>query len=155
MIFFAHIIASITILVILYFAIYKVFQNWYAKRQSFFEQEKQKSANNLASSEVLKKKAQLQITSTEKMMSELMLFNKKEIQHIRKNVLLQAEKEKNDLINHGQLKARQIQLGAQAEIKKTIVENSLLLTEKILKQKITVQNQQKLINDFMENLNEK
>ncbi len=88
------------------------------------------------------------------MIRELLSNSSKEGEEIRRNILIQAEKESQELLKQSQRKGKKIQSEAQEEIKKSIVENALLLTEKILKQEISAKNQQKLIDEFIDNLNE-
>ena len=66
------------------------------------------------------------------------------LDEVKKELLLKAEKEAEDL------KSKEME-----KTKRDIVENSILLAEQILKNKIDKEENSKIINNYLNSLNEK
>ncbi|WP_416371464.1 F0F1 ATP synthase subunit B [Mycoplasma putrefaciens] len=152
--FIAHVLATIVLVVILSELVYKPF------RQAV---DKQRDKINEILSDAIEKQSQ---ANTQIQQANLLLEDAKtESLSIIKTAKIDAEAQKNQILNSATTQARNIQnqaktsiaqerLKAESEIKQTIVNLAFDAAEKILNKEIDKQTNKQLIDEFIDNLDQ-
>ncbi len=150
----AHLIASVALVFLICFFVRRPIQNWLKRRQKFLAIKQDDLDASISIAQKNEKKTAHVLNETKKTIEELLKEAKQRATFEKQQILKSAAFEKENILDGANNRAQQIENATLLEAKKTIVDNTIALTSKLLQKSITAKDHQKMINDFVKKLDE-
>ena len=150
----AHLIASFVMVGFLTFFVYKPFRRWSLARANKLKTDFNKTQSLLANAQEKETLAQEKLTKV-KLLTKQMLSdaNARSLEE-KRTILQEAEMLRQQMLQETKLEINQVQKKAKKEIEQAILSNAVQLSEKLLIASLDAKKHQRLINDFLDSLNE-
>ncbi len=152
--FLVQFIAFIIMCIIIIIFAYKPVKAYIEKRKELLENEVKETETNKDKAKLLKLEAQKEIAISHKKANEIIERAQKEAEEKREEIITSADIEAQNKIKEANIIIEKDKLNAKKEIKNDLASVAIDLSSKILGREVSSSDNEKIINDFINSLDE-